>query len=135
MAKAVITHEERENWAVSDLISDLDHPFRSEVAELRKLILGSDERITEKIKWNAPSFCWDGEDRVTFKLQPRDCFQIVFHRGAKRSSEDGVVVSDPKGLLKWAAADRAVATVQDTEYFKTHKQDLLELVLNWMRSA
>jgi hypothetical protein len=33
-------------------------------------------------KWNAPSFRHAGEDRVTFRLQPGDKLQLIFHRGA-----------------------------------------------------
>jgi hypothetical protein len=123
-----------ETGPVSELISGLDHPFKSEIIEMRNLILGLNALVTEKIKWNAPSFCWNGEDRLTFKLQPKNCFQIVFHRGAKPSRPEGVTVSDPKGLLKWAAADRAVATISDADHFQEYKQDLLDVALSWMRS-
>jgi hypothetical protein len=33
-------------------------------------VLASDDGITEHVKWNAPSFCYAGVDRVTFRLQP-----------------------------------------------------------------
>ncbi|QYO66527.1 DUF1801 domain-containing protein [Leptolyngbya sp. 7M] len=135
MAKATTTIKENETNLVSELISGLEHPFKSEIDEMRHLILGLDTLVTEKIKWNAPSFCWNGEDRITFKLQPRNCFQIVFHRGANPSGQGSVTVSDPKGLLKWAAADRAVATIPDAAYFQEHKQALLDISLSWMRPA
>ena len=37
----------------------------------------------EHVKWNAPSFCYAGVDRVTFRLQPGNRLQLVLHRGAK----------------------------------------------------
>lgn len=135
MAKTATKISANEAEPVSELISDLEHPLKSEINEMRHLILGLDTLVTEKIKWNAPSFCWNGEDRITFKLQPRNCFQIVFHRGAKPSGQEGITVSDPKGLLKWAAADRVVATISDPAYFQEHKQDLLDISLSWMRPA
>ena len=35
-------------------------------------LLAIDLPITERVKWNAPSFCVDGDDRVTMRLQPKD---------------------------------------------------------------
>ena len=49
-------------------IEKTDHPQKQEITALRNIILNSDPEITEHIKWNAPSFCVNGEDRFTFKL-------------------------------------------------------------------
>jgi uncharacterized protein YdhG (YjbR/CyaY superfamily) len=35
---------------------DLDHPSKAEVRAVREIILAVDPRITEQVKWNAPSF-------------------------------------------------------------------------------
>ena len=48
----------------------LDHPLKQQIEQLRAAILGSNERITEHGKWNAPSFRYASEDRVTFRLHP-----------------------------------------------------------------
>lgn len=59
-----------------------EHPRKAAISEVRAIILGADPGITEQIKWNAPSFCYGGDDRVTMRLQPRDCLHLVFHRGS-----------------------------------------------------
>jgi len=46
--------------------------------QLRAAILASDLAISEHVKWNAPSFCYGGQDRVTFRLQPRGRLQLIF---------------------------------------------------------
>lgn len=63
---------------VAKFMSSLEHPFKEEIAEVRKIILGTNSRITEKIKWNAPSFCVDDEDRITFNLHGKGFFDWSF---------------------------------------------------------
>ncbi len=94
--------------AVERYLAALDHPRRAEIAEIRESILVADERITEQIKWKAPSFCWNGDDRVTFLLQPKHGLKLIFHRGVKKQDDRGFVFDDPGGLLSWAAPDRGV---------------------------
>jgi len=64
---------------VDRFMSGLDHPLKEGIERLRTAILDSNDGITEHVKWNAPSFCYAGEDRVTFRLYPVDRAQIVFH--------------------------------------------------------
>jgi hypothetical protein len=63
-------------------MNDLRHPLKAGVVQLRAAILASNAAITEHVKWNAPSFCYGGTDRVTSRLRPGDRLQLIFHRGA-----------------------------------------------------
>ncbi|WP_446216819.1 DUF1801 domain-containing protein [Micromonospora sp. IBHARD004] len=63
---------------VDRFMADLDHPLKAEVATLRTLITGVDERITEQIKWKAPSFS-RGDYLATFNLRDRKRVHLVFH--------------------------------------------------------
>jgi hypothetical protein len=105
------------------------------VQQLRLAILASDPAITETIKWNAPNFRYADEDRVTFRLQPRDQVQIIFHRGVRvRDDRDTFEFADPAGLLRWLSADRAVVTLADSDETATRLAAVTELVGRWMRS-
>lgn len=52
---------------VSDFIAGLTHPHKAGIELLRAMILGLDARISEEIKWNAPSFKLN-DHFATFKL-------------------------------------------------------------------
>jgi hypothetical protein len=52
---------------VDTFMAELEHPFKAGVEQLRAAILASNDGITEHVKWNAPSFCYAGVDRVTFR--------------------------------------------------------------------
>ena len=44
---------------VDRFMETLDHPFKDEIQRLRVAILASDDRISEHVKWNAPSFVFE----------------------------------------------------------------------------
>jgi uncharacterized protein YdhG (YjbR/CyaY superfamily) len=57
----------------------LDHPFKPEVQMIREIIKNVNPQITEQIKWNAPSFSYQGESLVTFNLWEKKRVHLVFH--------------------------------------------------------
>lgn len=114
---------------VDRYLAGLEHPFKPEIASLRAAIVGSDASITERVKWNAPSFGHGGQDRVTFRLAPRDRCQLIFHRGAKvRADADAFAFEDASGLLEWVAGDRAVVTFTDVEDVRAKQAAVVALV-------
>jgi hypothetical protein len=97
---------------------------------LRLAILDSNDRITEHVKWNAPGFCYAGEDRVTFRLYPEDRVQLVFHRGSRvKDVAVSFAFEDDTGLLRWVANDRAVVALRDAE---AKVRDLVGVVNRWV---
>ena len=118
---------------VDEYLAALDHPFKAGIVELRAAILGANPAISEHIKWNAPSFRFDGEDRVTFRLQPGNRLQLIFHRGAKvRADTQDFAFEDTTGLLVWLARDRAVVDFPDLESVRIHRDQLASLVNRWV---
>ncbi len=89
---------------VDTFINELVHSRKPEIEQLRDAILAAPIEITEQVKWNAPSFCCDGDDRVTFRLHPGNRVELVFHRGAKKRADTSTFTfHDPVGHLKWLA--------------------------------
>jgi Domain of unknown function (DU1801) len=125
---------QNESPEVAEFIRELSHPLKPGVEQLRAAILAADDGITEKIKWKAPSFCWHGEDRVTFRLQPGNRLQLIFHRGAK-VREDDFGFEDDTGLMEWASDDRAVVTFSDLDDVAAKLPPVTGLVRRWMRAA
>ena len=115
---------------VDRFIAGLNHPLKEEIQQLRAAILNSNDAITEHIKWKAPSFCYAGEDRVTFRLYPAERAQLIFHRGAKvKGDAANFAFDDHTGLLRWVANDRAVVALRDAE---ARQRDLVEIVNRWV---
>jgi hypothetical protein len=117
-------------------IENTDHPLKDEIIALRNIILASDSEITEHIKWNAPSFCVNGADRFTLKLNATDAVDIVFHRGAKaKAMPPERLIEDPAGLLKWATNDRAVATFASMTDIQNKESALLVILNAWKKAS
>jgi hypothetical protein len=120
---------------VDRLLADLDHPLKSGVERLRAAILHSNPNLTEHVKWNAPSYRYQDEDRVTFKLHPSDRVQLILHRGAKvRTEDDGFGFEDPTGLVRWRTADRGVLTFRDLGEIDARCDEVVRLVNEWVRA-
>jgi len=120
---------------VDNLLRDLVHPLKPGVERLRSAILEADPGVTEHVKWNAPSFMYAGEDRVTFKLRPSDRIQLIFHRGAKvRKDSDRFTFHDPTGLMKWVSADRGVVTFNHLDAVDANRDQVVRLVAEWVRA-
>ncbi|WP_246469249.1 DUF1801 domain-containing protein [Cohnella nanjingensis] len=112
----------------------LEHPFKAEIEEVRRIILSANDQLTEHIKWNAPSFCIHGEDRITFQLQGKGFFRLIFHRGAKVKDQtpSGHLWEDDNGLLEWLAPDRATVKLSDRNDVADKREKLAEAVAKWV---
>jgi len=118
--------------AVDRFLQALHHPLKGEIERIRRIILGAHEGISEHIKWNAPSFCYGGDDRITLKLHPLTSVQVVFHRGSKAKESANFKFEDSTGLIKWVARDRGTITFRSMDDVLAHEADLAKLAKQWM---
>lgn len=122
--------------AVVEFLANTQHPLKPGIEELRRIILEAGVPLTEQIKWNAPSFCAEGDDRMTFKLNSPEAVEIVFHRGAKvKALPAQNLIEDPHGLLKWATTDRAIARFTNLDEIYKREKSLTEVVNQWVSAA
>jgi hypothetical protein len=115
----------------------LKHPLSGVVAALREAILSTDSEIGEEVKWNAPTFFYAGEMKVSdpkeykryivvFNLYQKDCIRLVFPSGAK--------VKDSSGLLQGDYKDgRRLAFFHDMKEVKSKKAVLQRAIKKWLK--
>jgi hypothetical protein len=121
---------------VDIFLTNLEHRRKPEIEQLRDAILAAPIEITEKVKWNAPSFCCDDDDRVTFRLHPGDRVELIFHRGAKKRADTSTFTfQDPTGRLKWLSPDRGVVVLADHNDTNHMTTDVVALVEAWMTAT
>lgn len=118
-------------------LENLDHPLKSEILKIREMVFKANPNLTEQIKWNAPSFCLNGENKITFNLPPKkDSIQLVFHRGVKKKElPKEKLINDGSGLLKWVTNDRAVIRFTSIQEILENETKLREVIQKWLEVA
>ncbi|MEO8512532.1 MAG: DUF1801 domain-containing protein [Ignavibacteria bacterium] len=100
---------------VTDYMTKLKHPLKDEIEAVRKIIKGSDKKISERIKWNAPSYYYR-EDMVTFNHRNHKAVHLVFHHLAIVKIKSPLLLGDYK--------DRRMAYFKDMKEIKSNKKEL-----------
>lgn len=132
-----MTKQSNKSSEVTEFLNELNHPFRKEIEELRDHILVSNKNLTENIKWNAPNYCFENEDRITMRIQPMTTkVQLIFHRGAKKQEKpkDRLIANKSK-MLVWKENDRAIITFKNSKEIEKGKADLEEIINEWIKAS
>ncbi|MCQ4166363.1 DUF1801 domain-containing protein [Tahibacter harae] len=118
---------------VQSFIAALDHPLKQEIAALRQILLDADPKITEEIKWNAPSFR-TSEHFATMHLRAKDGLQLILHLGAKSGrTVPPQAIADPHKLLTWLGPDRASVKFASREDLAQKRVPLVAIVQAWIK--
>ena len=117
---------------VDEFRASLTAEQRATVDLLRHITAAASPEVTEHLKWNAPSFCLNGDDRVTLGLERDGAVRMVLHRGAKPKDVAGFKFDDAAGLAKWPAPDRGVVVFRDAGDVERRSADLADLVRRWL---
>jgi uncharacterized protein YdhG (YjbR/CyaY superfamily) len=106
---------------VDAFMDNLDHPFKAEVEMLRQSIKAINPKITEQVKWKAPSFSYNGECLATFNLWAKEHVHLVFHHP--------LVVDIDSKLLEGNYTDgRRMAYFQDMTDARAKKSELERVI-------
>ena len=109
--------------------------IRSAVERLRALVLEAGEGLTEHIKWNGPSFCLDGDDRITIGIAPKGGVRAVLHRGVKTKDAADLRALDDSGWVQWAAPDRGVVAFADDAAVVARAEAFADLCRRWLEAT
>ena len=130
--KSKLTDQEE----VTQHIKKLEPPLAQAVEALRQIILSADREIAERIKWNNPSFYYNGgmkefdpkeykRDIVVMNLF-KGRIMLVFPSGAK--------VDDKSGLLQGEYKDgRRIASFKDLRDVKEKQKTLQHVIKAWLK--
>lgn len=100
-----------------------DNPQRELVLAVREAILDADDRVTEVIKWQAPTFAYKG-NIASFYPKTKTHASLMFHRGA--------ALPDPDGLLEGEGDVSRVARFLDADDLAAKREALQRLIRAWI---
>lgn len=104
---------------VTQWMQTTTYPLKDEIEVLREVIKKADKKISERIKWNAPSYYYK-EDIVTFGPDRKGRLLLVFHHPS--------VVEIKSDLLEGDYKDRRLVYFNDAKDVQTKKKELAGIV-------
>jgi len=107
---------------------------RALAEQVRRLVASAVPGLDEHVKWNAPSFLVDGDDRITLNFGPRGDVRVVLHRGVMVKM-DGFAFDDPDGLAAWPSPHRGVVTLRDEADLAAKADALAALLVRWVAAT
>ncbi len=120
---------------VEDFINDLEDAKRLQVETLREIILKTAPHLEEHIKWNAPSYVLNGEDRITFNtMNKQGLVNLVLHMGATRKEDKkgSPVINDETGLVVWSSDIRGMITFASDENVQLKADSIKNILQKWL---
>ena len=111
------------NPVVDDWFDSYDNPQKAGVLRVREIILGTDERVTESIKWKAPTFEYKG-NIASFYPKAKKHVSLMFHQGAK--------IPGDHPILEGEGDTSRTAKFADLEDIESKKASLEEVVRAWI---
>lgn len=119
---------------VDDFLDGLDQDTQNQVNKLRQYILEEVPALKEHIKWNAPSYTKDSEDRITFNTKNKEqAVKIVFHMGSKRKEDKkGKPILKGTTLIEWASDIRGYMTFNSLEEITSNEKEIKRTIREWL---
>ena len=107
---------------VDTWLSAYDSPQKDLVAAIRHIILQSDPRVSECIKWQAPTFVYKG-NIASFFPKAKKHASLMFHKGAHIPGEWPALEGD--------AAEARTLKVLDTDDLAQKQSQLEGIIRAW----
>jgi hypothetical protein len=120
--KRSTTSPSRKNPAVQAWFERFDHPLKPLMLQVRRVILASDKRVSESIKWSTPTFSYNG-DIASFIPQAKSFVSLLFHRGSEIPGKHPRLEGDSR-----LARTMRFATPQE---LKSYSPDLEKVIRAW----
>lgn len=110
------------NPDVEEWFERYENPMKPLVERTREIILGSDDRIGEVIKWSTPTFVYKG-NLASFQPRAKQFVSLLFHTGASIPGEHP--------LLEGGGDTARYARLDDVDAVERAKPQLEAIVRAW----
>ncbi len=107
---------------VDDWFALKDHPQEEPMQRVRQIILEADPRVTETIKWQTPTFMFEGN--IASFNPAKNFVSLLFHRGAEIPGTHPRLVGDGK-------LTRTMRFV-DIDEVNTAAEELQRVIRSWI---
>lgn len=112
------------NTKVDEFLIKKDHPLTAEIQRVREIILETDDRIGETVKWSSPTFIYKG-NMASFFMNAKRFVSLMFHYGAYMEGRHS--------LLEGEGKQGRTARFENMEDIEAKKEALQAVVRDWIR--
>jgi len=112
------------NPDVEKLLEEKDHQLDAEIRRTREIILTTDDRIEEAVKWKSPTFMYKG-NIASFCMNVKKHVSLMFHTGA--------TIDDSSGLLEGDGKEARSAKFYGPEDIEEKKDALEKVIREWIK--
>ena len=120
---------------VEEFLGSLDEHKRSQIQALREAILTTNPKLSEHIKWNAPSYVMNDEDRITFNtMNKQNVVKLVLHMGATRKEDKKAdpIMEDENKLIEWNSNIRGTITFENIDDVQAKLPIVAQITKAWL---
>jgi uncharacterized protein YdeI (YjbR/CyaY-like superfamily) len=114
----------KKNPEVDKFLRDKKHPLTAEIQKVRQIILETDKKVEETIKWSSPTFMYKG-NIASFYFNAKKFVSLMFHKGA--------LMKDTSGLLEGDGKEARVARFEDAADIDRKKKALQRVIKAWIK--
>lgn len=118
----MIEHAMPTDPSVDAWFDSYDNPMRPAVQRVREIILAADHRVTEAVRWQAPTFVYKG-NIASFYPTARGHVSLMFHQGAK--------IPGDHPILEGEGATSRTAKFADLADVESRRTDLEAVIRAW----
>ena len=120
-----------------EFLTKFDDERKPLIEEMLIAISEECSTLTESFKWNAPTFCYNGKDRMTLMLHKKDRVGLILHTGAKPKEDKKAahLFTDDSELLEWNSNIRATITFLDLADFLSKRNLFKKAVKRWIEET
>jgi hypothetical protein len=120
-----------------EFMAKFDDERKQLVEALLKVVAEECPTLTETIKWNAPTYCYYGKNRLTIMLHKKDRVGLILHTGArpKENKKAPHLFTDDTGLLEWNSNIRATISFFDLNDFLSKRDLFKKAVKRWIEET
>lgn len=111
------------NPEVDTYLEKKGHPMTAEIERVRAIILATDPKVEETIKWSSPTFLYKG-NIASFFMNAKKFVSLMFHKGA--------LLPNASGLLTGDAKEGRTARFTDMEDIESKKEALESVIREWI---
>ena len=108
---------------VDDFLEKKQHPLTAEIQRVRQIIMDTDPKMEETIKWSSPTFMYKG-NMASFFMNAKKQVSLMFHKGA--------MIPYKGALLEGDGKEARTARFSDLEDIEAKKEELEKVVKAWI---